>query len=79
MVNYTKCVPLPCVAVSDNEDGTMHSETINNHTATHIMLHKLDPQSRYRFYLRGQTMAGKGEVIVKEGATMLDGGMSMSH
>nr|XP_023689963.1 neural cell adhesion molecule L1 isoform X2 [Paramormyrops kingsleyae] len=60
--------------ISDNEDGTMHSETINNHTATHIMLHKLDPQSRYRFYLRGQTMAGKGEVIIKEGATMLDGG-----
>uniref|UniRef100_A0A8C9W092 L1 cell adhesion molecule, paralog a n=1 Tax=Scleropages formosus TaxID=113540 RepID=A0A8C9W092_SCLFO len=43
------------------------------HSTPKNIVKQLDPQSRYRFYLRGRTSAGDGEAIIKEGATMLDG------
>ncbi|XP_048035111.1 neural cell adhesion molecule L1.2 isoform X3 [Megalobrama amblycephala] len=57
----------------DNEDSPMQVEKISDHTKNHFSL-KLDPRSRYRFYLRGYTAAGEGLPIIREGATTLDGG-----
>uniref|UniRef100_A0A9J7XXU1 Neural cell adhesion molecule L1 n=1 Tax=Cyprinus carpio carpio TaxID=630221 RepID=A0A9J7XXU1_CYPCA len=44
-----------------------------DHGVSHVSL-KLDPHSRYRFYLRGYTSLGEGLPIIREGATTLDGG-----
>ncbi|XP_067226797.1 neural cell adhesion molecule L1.2 [Chanodichthys erythropterus] len=57
----------------DNEDSPMQVEKISDHAKNHFTL-KLDPRSRYRFYLRGYTAAGEGLPIIREGATTLDGG-----
>ncbi|XP_067302078.1 neural cell adhesion molecule L1.2 isoform X2 [Pseudorasbora parva] len=57
----------------DNEDIPMQVEKISDHTKHHLTL-KLDPRSRYRFYLRGYTAVGEGLPIIREGATTLDGG-----
>ncbi|KAK9954145.1 hypothetical protein ABG768_016241 [Culter alburnus] len=57
----------------DNEDSPMQVEKISDHARNHFTL-KLDPRSRYRFYLRGYTAAGEGLPIIREGATTLDGG-----
>ncbi|MFT7804597.1 neural cell adhesion molecule L1-like [Arapaima gigas] len=59
--------------ITDSDDSPMQMETIDDSTASQFTLKQLDPQSRYRFYLRGRTSAGDGDVIIKEGATMLDG------
>uniref|UniRef100_A0A8C9WUZ2 L1 cell adhesion molecule, paralog a n=1 Tax=Scleropages formosus TaxID=113540 RepID=A0A8C9WUZ2_SCLFO len=56
-----------------DEDSPMQVETIDDSSASQFTVKQLDPQSRYRFYLRGRTSAGDGEAIIKEGATMLDG------
>ncbi|XP_014002617.2 neural cell adhesion molecule L1 isoform X4 [Salmo salar] len=56
-----------------SDDSPMQVETIDDHKVTHLTLKQLDPHSRYRFYLRGRTLAGDGEPITREGATTLDG------
>ncbi|KAM9856330.1 neural cell adhesion molecule L1.2 [Aulostomus maculatus] len=59
--------------IVENDDSPMQVEKIGDPTVTHLTLRDLDPHSHYRFYLRGQTVAGEGEPIVKEGATTLEG------
>lgn len=49
---------------------------ISDPTASHYKL-KLDPHSRYRFYLRGYTAVGEGLPIIKDGATTLDAGPAL--
>lgn len=56
----------------------MQVEMIDRHSASNFTLKKLDPHSRYRFYLRGRTAPGQGLPIIKEGATTLDGGLPLS-
>lgn len=56
----------------------MQVEKISDHAKNHFTL-KLDPRSRYRFYLRGYTAAGEGLPIIREGATTLDGGPTLDH
>uniref|UniRef100_A0A8C1H8U5 Neural cell adhesion molecule L1 n=1 Tax=Cyprinus carpio carpio TaxID=630221 RepID=A0A8C1H8U5_CYPCA len=57
----------------DKEDSPMQMIEISDHVVSHFSL-KLDPHSRYRFYLRGYTAKGEGLPIIREGATTLDGG-----
>ncbi|XP_072512524.1 neural cell adhesion molecule L1.2 isoform X2 [Salminus brasiliensis] len=57
----------------DNTDKPMQMEKIDNPRVTQLTLKKLDSSSRYRFDLRGETAAGTGMPIIKEGATTLDG------
>ncbi|XP_062282916.1 neural cell adhesion molecule L1.2 [Scomber scombrus] len=59
--------------VVESDDSPMQVETIEDSTVTHLTLRNLDRHSHYRFYLRGRTIAGDGEPIVREGATTLDG------
>uniref|UniRef100_A0A8C1PAF3 Neural cell adhesion molecule L1 n=1 Tax=Cyprinus carpio TaxID=7962 RepID=A0A8C1PAF3_CYPCA len=49
-----------------------YQQGISDHVVSHFSL-KLDPHSRYRFYLRGYTAKGEGLPIIREGATTLDG------
>ncbi|XP_026055868.1 neural cell adhesion molecule L1-like isoform X2 [Carassius auratus] len=56
----------------DKKDSSMQIENNFDHAVSHVSL-KLDPQSRYRFYLRGYTAEGEGLPIIREGATTLDG------
>uniref|UniRef100_A0A8C2HDV2 Neural cell adhesion molecule L1 n=1 Tax=Cyprinus carpio TaxID=7962 RepID=A0A8C2HDV2_CYPCA len=56
----------------DKEDNPMQVEKNIDHGVSHVSL-KLDPHSRYRFYLRGYTSLGEGLPIIREGATTLDG------
>ncbi|XP_050953349.1 neural cell adhesion molecule L1.2 isoform X1 [Labeo rohita] len=56
----------------DKEDSPMQVVKISDHLVSHFTL-KLDPHSRYRFYLRGYTAKGEGLPIIREGATTLDG------
>ncbi|XP_021325404.2 neural cell adhesion molecule L1.2 isoform X1 [Danio rerio] len=55
----------------DNDASLMQVVKISDPTASHYKL-KLDPHSRYRFYLRGYTAIGEGLPIIKDGATTLD-------
>ncbi|XP_066526588.1 neural cell adhesion molecule L1.2 [Hoplias malabaricus] len=57
----------------DIENRPMQKEQIDDPTESQLTLKKLDPHSRYRFYLSGRTKAGVGTPIIKEGATTLDG------
>uniref|UniRef100_A0A8C2HCW9 Neural cell adhesion molecule L1 n=1 Tax=Cyprinus carpio TaxID=7962 RepID=A0A8C2HCW9_CYPCA len=50
------------------QQGALTDSLIHFHQAL-----KLDPHSRYRFYLRGYTSLGEGLPIIREGATTLDG------
>uniref|UniRef100_A0A9J8A404 Neural cell adhesion molecule L1 n=1 Tax=Cyprinus carpio carpio TaxID=630221 RepID=A0A9J8A404_CYPCA len=54
------------------QDNPMQVEKNIDHGVSHVSL-KLDPHSRYRFYLRGYTSLGEGLPIIREGATTLDG------
>uniref|UniRef100_A0A672S640 Neural cell adhesion molecule L1-like n=1 Tax=Sinocyclocheilus grahami TaxID=75366 RepID=A0A672S640_SINGR len=56
----------------DKEDSPMQMIEISDHVVSHFSL-KLDPHSRYRFYLQGYTAKGEGLPIITEGATTLDG------
>ncbi|XP_059397548.1 neural cell adhesion molecule L1-like isoform X3 [Carassius carassius] len=56
----------------DKEDSPMQMIEISDYVVSHFSL-KLDPHSRYRFYLRGFTAKGEGLPIIREGATTLDG------
>ncbi|RXN11752.1 neural cell adhesion molecule L1-like isoform X1 [Labeo rohita] len=56
----------------DKEDSPMQVVKISDHLVSHFTL-KLDPHSRYRFYLRGYTAKGEGLPVIREGATTLDG------
>uniref|UniRef100_A0A671TAB3 Neural cell adhesion molecule L1 n=1 Tax=Sinocyclocheilus anshuiensis TaxID=1608454 RepID=A0A671TAB3_9TELE len=56
----------------DKEDSPMQMIEISDHVVSHFSL-KLDPHSRYRFYLQGYTAKGEGLPIIMEGATTLDG------
>uniref|UniRef100_A0A8C1WDB2 Neural cell adhesion molecule L1 n=1 Tax=Cyprinus carpio TaxID=7962 RepID=A0A8C1WDB2_CYPCA len=51
------------------QQGALTNSLIDSHQDL-----KLDPHSRYRFYLRGYTAKGEGLPIIREGATTLDGG-----
>ncbi|XP_056304624.1 neural cell adhesion molecule L1.2 isoform X2 [Danio aesculapii] len=55
----------------DNDVSPIQVVKISDPTASHYKL-KLDPHSRYRFYLRGYTATGEGLPIIKDGATTLD-------
>ncbi|XP_064154981.1 neural cell adhesion molecule L1.2 isoform X2 [Anguilla rostrata] len=59
--------------IGEGRDKQLHEERIENLTASHISVGNLDPHSHYLFSLRGLTSAGKGDAIVKEGATLLEG------
>ncbi|XP_028266111.1 neural cell adhesion molecule L1.2 isoform X2 [Parambassis ranga] len=59
--------------VTESDDSPMQVETIDDPTVTHLTLKGLDRHSHYRFYLRGRTAAGDGELIMRKGATTLDG------
>ncbi|KAM8864063.1 neural cell adhesion molecule L1.2 isoform 2-T4 [Spinachia spinachia] len=59
--------------IVESDDSPMRVETIDGTTVTHLTLRGLDPQRRYRFFLRGRTAAGDGEPITRDGATTLDG------
>lgn len=59
----------------DKEESPMQVIKISEHAVSHFSL-KLDPHSRYRFYLRGYTSKGEGLPIIREGATTLDGGLT---
>uniref|UniRef100_A0A8C1PC22 L1 cell adhesion molecule, paralog a n=1 Tax=Cyprinus carpio TaxID=7962 RepID=A0A8C1PC22_CYPCA len=50
------------------QQGALTNSLIDSHQDL-----KLDPHSRYRFYLRGYTAKGEGLPIIREGATTLDG------
>ncbi|XP_064160877.1 neural cell adhesion molecule L1-like isoform X1 [Anguilla rostrata] len=58
--------------VSSN-DSPLQVVTIEDPSASHFTLQSLNPQSWYRFYLRGRTVAGDGDAITKDAATLLDG------
>lgn len=57
----------------ESDDSPMQVERIDDFSVAQITL-KLDRHSHYRFLLRGRTVAGEGEPIMREGATTLDGG-----
>ncbi|KAL1020923.1 hypothetical protein UPYG_G00006440 [Umbra pygmaea] len=59
--------------IVESDDSPVQEETTEDHTVTHLTLRHLDPHSRYRFILRGYTLAGDGEPISREGVTTLDG------
>ncbi|XP_034393183.1 neural cell adhesion molecule L1.2 isoform X2 [Cyclopterus lumpus] len=59
--------------IVESDDSPMQVQTIEDPIATHLTLRALDPHSQYRFFLRGRTTAGDGELIMREGATTLDG------
>ncbi|KAM6977291.1 neural cell adhesion molecule L1.2 [Aplochiton taeniatus] len=59
--------------IVETDDSPMQVETIDDPTVTHLTLKGLDPNSRYRFYLRGRTSTGDGDPITREGVTTLDG------
>ncbi|KAJ8017069.1 hypothetical protein DPEC_G00013950 [Dallia pectoralis] len=59
--------------IVESDDRPMQEETIDDHTVTHLTLKQLEPDSRYRFALRGRTSAGDGVPITREGVTLLDG------
>lgn len=60
------------------KDSPMQVEKIDGHSTSHFNLKKLDPHSQYRFLLRGRTAPGQGLPIIREGATTLDGGLTLS-
>ncbi|KAM4610702.1 neural cell adhesion molecule L1.2 isoform 2-T2 [Polymixia lowei] len=60
--------------IVESDDSPMQVAAIDDPTLYYHTLKGLDPDSRYRFYLRGRTAAGQGEPIIKEGATTLDRG-----
>lgn len=62
------------VSVVKTDDSPMQVVAINDLSVTHLNLTNLDRHSRYRFSLRGRTETGEGAPIMKEGATILDGG-----
>lgn len=64
-------------SVTESDDSPMQVETIEDPKVTHLTLKGLDRHSHYRFYLRGRTAAGDGELIMRKGATTLDGGIKV--
>lgn len=59
--------------IVESDDSPTQVETIDDPMVTHHTLRGLDRHSQYRFLLRGRTAAGNGELIMREGATTLDG------
>ncbi|XP_057219100.1 neural cell adhesion molecule L1.1 isoform X2 [Triplophysa rosa] len=59
--------------VDENSNVKPEESIIYLPVVTEYRVGRLNPQSRYRFYLRAQNSAGAGEFIKKEGETMLDG------
>ncbi|TNN56957.1 Neural cell adhesion molecule L1 [Liparis tanakae] len=59
--------------IVEGDDIPTQVQTLEDPMATHLTLRALDPHSQYRFLLRGRTTAGDGELIMREGATTLDG------
>ncbi|KAG7477340.1 hypothetical protein MATL_G00068490 [Megalops atlanticus] len=60
--------------IVDSNDSPLRVQKIDDPMVSHFRLGSLDPHSRYRFYLLGRTAAGLGKALVKEAATLLDGG-----
>lgn len=58
----------------DKNSSPQPVESIDLPTVTDYTVGRLNPQSRYLFYLTARNSAGAGEPIIKEGETMLDGG-----
>ncbi|XP_074500502.1 neural cell adhesion molecule L1.2 isoform X1 [Sebastes fasciatus] len=58
--------------IVESDESPMQVERIDDFSVAQITL-KLDRHSHYRFLLRGRTVAGEGEPIMREGATTLDG------
>ncbi|XP_068454677.1 neural cell adhesion molecule L1.2 isoform X2 [Clinocottus analis] len=59
--------------IVESDDSPMQVQIIDDPLVAHLTLRALDPHSQYRFFLRGRTAAGDGELIMREGATTLDG------
>ncbi|KAJ8257449.1 hypothetical protein GJAV_G00185720 [Gymnothorax javanicus] len=57
--------------IGEGEDKEPHVKIIEDRNASHTTVRNLDPHSLYLFSLKGSTSAGKGEAIVREGATRI--------